>query len=106
MHVPEVRVPASDVCRRIRVAPGPAAGSERVYQSYIYNDRTLDIVAVDPETGSSQVFENPAPTESGAWCITAGPDGNVYLAVEGYRTVELPGAASAVQLEPFRAAMA
>ena len=33
-------------------------------------------------------------------------DGSVYLVVEGYRAVELPGAASAAQLEPFRLAMA
>jgi hypothetical protein len=49
------------------------------------------------------------PSASGDGCYDArvvDADGNVYLVVDGYRTVELPGAASASQLEPFRAAMA
>jgi streptogramin lyase len=61
------------------VGPGPAAGSERVYVSYLYIDNTIDVVAVDPATGEFQVFPNPAPTESGARCMAVGPDGNVYL---------------------------
>jgi streptogramin lyase len=67
------------------VGPGHAAGSERVYLSYLYIDNTIDVVAVDPQTGEHQVFQNPAPTESGARCIAVGPDGNVYLGT-------LPGA--------------
>jgi streptogramin lyase len=67
------------------VGPGPTAGSERVYLSYLYIDNTIDVVAVDPQTGEFQVFQNPAPTESGARCIAVGPDGNVYLGT-------LPGA--------------
>jgi streptogramin lyase len=61
------------------VAPGQTAGSERVYLSYLYIDNTIDVVAIDPSTGDYQVFPNPAPTESGARCMAAGPDGNVYL---------------------------
>lgn len=36
-------------------------------------------MAVDPATGEFQVFTNPAPTEYGARCMAAGPDGKIYL---------------------------
>ena len=61
------------------VGPGPSTGSERVYLSYLYIDNTIDVVAVDPQSGAFQIFQNPAPTESGARCMAVGPDGNVYL---------------------------
>lgn len=61
------------------VGPGPEEGSERFYLSYLYVDNTIDVVAVDPETGAAQVFENPAPTESGARCMVLGPNGRLYL---------------------------
>lgn len=61
------------------VGPGPVPGSERLYLSYLYVDNTLDLVAVDPESGAFQVFPNPAPSEGGARGITVGPDGNIYL---------------------------
>jgi hypothetical protein len=61
------------------VGPGPKAGTQRLYISYLYVENTIDVVAVDPETGEHQVFPNPAPTESGARCMTVGPDGNIYL---------------------------
>lgn len=59
--------------------PGPAPGSERLYQSYIYIGGTLDLVSIDPETGEHQVFEAPVKGESGAWALVAGPDGRIYL---------------------------
>lgn len=61
------------------VGPGQHAGTERLYLSYLYLDHTIDVVAVDPNTGKYDVFPNPAPGESGARCMTVGPDGNVYL---------------------------
>lgn len=61
------------------VGPGQRPGTERLYLSYLYLDHTIDIVAVDPVTGKYEVFPNPAPGESGARCMTVGPDGNVYL---------------------------
>jgi len=61
------------------VGPGPAPGSERLYQSYIYIGGTLDLVSIDPETGRHQVFEAPVKSESGAWGLVAGPDGRIYL---------------------------
>ena len=61
------------------VGPGAEAGSERIYLSYLYVENTIDVVAVDPRRGRSEVFPNPAPTESGARCMAIGPDGNVYL---------------------------
>ena len=67
------------------VGPGPSAGSQRLYLSYLYVDQTIDVVAVDPETGATRVFGNPAPTESGARSMAVGPDGNIYLGT-------LPGA--------------
>ncbi len=62
-----------------------------------------------PETAAGRLFAVVTPSASGEGSYDArvvDADGNLYLAVDGYRTVELPGAASAEQLEPFRAAMA
>jgi len=61
------------------VGPGPAPGTERLYQSYIYAGSTLEIVAVDPETGGHAVYQSPVPSEYGAWALAAGPDGNIYV---------------------------
>ncbi len=61
------------------VGPGPTPGSQRIYVSYLYFDSTLEVIAIDPETGSVVVFKNPAKGEFGARNITAGPDGNIYL---------------------------
>ena len=61
------------------VGPGQSPETERLYLSYLYVDHTIDVVAVDPNTGKDEVFSNPAPTESGARCMTVGPDGNLYL---------------------------
>jgi hypothetical protein len=61
------------------VGPGPTPGSQRLYLSYLYLDKTIDVVSVDPATGEFQVFTNPAPTEYGARCMVAGPDGKIYL---------------------------
>ncbi|HZY62647.1 MAG TPA: hypothetical protein VFE38_08980 [Edaphobacter sp.] len=60
------------------MGPGPTAGSERLYLAYMYVDRTVDLVSVDPMNGKWQVFENPAKSEYGA-IMTLGPDGNIYL---------------------------
>lgn len=67
------------------VGPGPEEGSERFYLSYLYINNTIDVVAVDPDTGDFQVFANPAPSESGARCMVLGPNGRLYLGT-------LPGA--------------
>jgi streptogramin lyase len=61
------------------VAPGIIDGSERLYASYLYADNTLDVVAVDPANGASEVFNNVVPGEYGARNIAVGPDGDVYL---------------------------
>lgn len=61
------------------VAPGPAPGTQRLYASYLYFNKTIDVVAINPETGATKVYRNPAPGEFGARNITVGPDGNVYL---------------------------
>lgn len=61
------------------VAPGPSASSERLYASYLYADSTLDVVAINPSNGSSEVFHNVVPGEYGARNIALGPEGDVYL---------------------------
>ena len=61
------------------VGPGPTDGSQRLYLSYLYINNTIEVVAVNPDTGEFQVFPNPAAGESGARCITVGPDGKIYL---------------------------
>lgn len=61
------------------VGPGPEPGSQRYYLSYLYVDNTIDVVAVDPDTGKFQVFANPAAGEMGARAMAVAPDGKVYL---------------------------
>lgn len=61
------------------VGPGPTPGSERFYRSYIYLGQTLDIVAIDPDTGKHRVFTGPVKSEPGAWAMIAGPDGKIYV---------------------------
>ncbi len=61
------------------VAPGPVKNSERLYASYLYADNTLDVIAIDPKDGTSEVFHNVVPGEYGARNIAVGPDGDVYL---------------------------
>ena len=66
-------------CLKQLIGPGPEAGSERLYASHIYGGSTLDIVAVDPLTGKADVFSSPLPSETGAWAMALGPDGQVYV---------------------------
>jgi hypothetical protein len=61
------------------IGPGPRPNSERLYRSYIYLGQTLDIVAIDPDTGAHQVFTSPVKTEPGAWALADGPDGKIYV---------------------------
>ena len=61
------------------VGAGPAPGSQRLYLSYLYTGNTLEVVAVDPDSGEFRVFANPAPSEWAARTMIAGPDGNIYL---------------------------
>ena len=61
------------------VGPGPTQGSERFYLSYLYEDSTLEVIGVDPDTGDVHVFQNPAKGEFAARCMVTGPDGNLYL---------------------------
>ena len=69
----------------LTVGPGPTAGSERLYASYLYMGNTFEVVAIDPATGEVRLFPNPIKGEYGARCMVTGPDGNVYLGT-------LPGA--------------
>lgn len=41
------------------VSRGPERGSQRLYLSYLYVGHTIDVVAVDPDTGHTKVFPNP-----------------------------------------------
>src|SRR6185437_6189103 len=61
------------------VAPGREPGSERLYASFLYNDSTIDVIAVDPGTGAAQVFHSPIAGDFGARNMAVGPDGNVFL---------------------------
>lgn len=61
------------------IAPGPTAGSQRVYASYLYDDITFDVIAIDPGNGAAQVFHNPVPGEFGARNLAVAPDGEVYF---------------------------
>lgn len=59
--------------------PGKTAGSELYYASYLYDENTIGVISIDPETGATEVFANPAKGEFGARNLVAGPDGNMYL---------------------------
>ena len=61
------------------VGPGKTAGSELYYASYLYDENTIGVISIDPATGATEVFANPAPWEFGARNLVAGPDGNMYL---------------------------
>ncbi|MES2221072.1 MAG: hypothetical protein V4587_08915 [Acidobacteriota bacterium] len=65
------------------VGPGPTSGSERLYLAYMYVNRTVDLVSVDPASGKWQTFENPAKSEFGA-IMALGPDGNIYLGTRAH----------------------
>lgn len=60
------------------VGPGPTAGSQRLYLAYMYVNRTVDLVSVNPENGEWRSFQNPDKSEFGA-IMGLGPDGKIYL---------------------------
>lgn len=66
-------------CLKTLVGPGPEPGSQRLYASHIYGGDTLDVVAVDPLTGATEVFASPVPGEVGAWAMALGADGQLYI---------------------------
>lgn len=61
------------------IAPGPTPGYQRVYASYLYDDNTFDVIAIDPRDGSATVFHNPVPGEFGARNLAVAPNGDVYF---------------------------
>ena len=61
------------------VGPGPDQGSQWLYLDYMYIDDTVEIVGVDPKTGNIKSFPNPASSESGAYGLILGSDGNMYV---------------------------
>lgn len=61
------------------IGPGAEKGSQLLYLDYMYIGSTLEIVAVNPKTGDTRNFQNPVVTESGAYGLTLGSDGNMYM---------------------------
>jgi hypothetical protein len=76
-HVASYRAIGGLVARA--VAPGPAPGSERIYASYLYDDNTFDVIAIDPDSGAAEVFHNPVPGEFGARNLSVAPNSDVYF---------------------------
>ena len=63
------------------VAPGPTSGSQRFYTAF-FNESpggTFSVLSIDPSSGDAIVMHSPLAGEYGAWGMTVGPDGNVYL---------------------------
>ncbi len=63
----------------VAVGPGATPDSQRLYINYMYIGDTIEIVSVDPKTGQYQTFPNPVASESGAYGLIQGPDGNIYV---------------------------
>jgi hypothetical protein len=61
------------------VGPGPKPHTERLYQTYVYDGGTFDLVSIDPDTGHVVVVTSPVPDQIGAWGLAVGPDGNLYV---------------------------
>src|SRR5215831_8757133 len=63
------------------VAPGPTSGSQRFYAAFFNQSPggTFSVLSIDPSSGDTIVIHSPLAGEYGAWGMTAGPDGNVYL---------------------------
>jgi len=76
------RVTGVGGCLSQVVAPGPEAGTERLYASHCYEGVPLDIVAIDPLTGKTEIFTSPVASEGGGWALVCGPDGQVYVGTE------------------------
>ena len=63
------------------VAPGLTSGSQRFYAA-LFNETpggTFTVLSIDPNSGDTIVMHSPLAGEYGAWGMTVGPDGNVYL---------------------------
>jgi len=63
------------------VAPGATSGSQRFYAAF-FNESpggTFSVLSIDPSSGDTIVMHSPLAGEYGAWGMTVGPDGNVYL---------------------------
>src|SRR5208283_5103646 len=54
------------------VAPGPTAGSQRFYASFMNESPggTLDVLSIDPSSGNTVVMRSPVAGEFGAWGMT------------------------------------
>ncbi len=67
----------------------------------------LDRVVVFPGAGEGEgVTAVVTPTADGADAVVVGPEGRVWLRLEGYRTVALPGAVDDAVVAPLRPAVA
>ena len=61
------------------VGPGPVRGSQRLYASIAYWNGTFDILAIDPDSGTTVVLHSPLSGESAVWDMALAPDGNIYM---------------------------
>lgn len=78
---PEIRSVGSLAGRGIVQAEtvGPWGSGQRLFQAYHYRGSDFDLVAVDPDRSSDDVFKSPVRGEHGAQAMTVGPDGRLYL---------------------------
>lgn len=61
------------------VGPGNSASGQLYYMTYTYIGGTMDLVTVDPGTGTTTAYTSPAASEESAWGLTPGPDHNMYI---------------------------
>jgi hypothetical protein len=61
------------------VAPGADKSHERLYASYSYGAKSFDLLSIDPNTGSAEVFHSPLGGEISARSFAVGPNGHLFL---------------------------
>jgi hypothetical protein len=64
------------------VAPGKDTGSEPPCASFACGTSSLDVLAIDPNTGKTEVFHSPVGGEGFARNLAVGPSGDVFLGTQ------------------------
>jgi streptogramin lyase len=75
----ELGIPIRQASLLGRVAGPAPGGGEALYMSFHQSSRVGFLLSVDPKTGESRRHVFPVKSEQGAWGISLGRDGRIYL---------------------------